>query len=192
MKPSGHWLVLSELTWNGSGDLIDMLVDWFSDLSSRPDTLLLDQVTSPTGFLDPVVVLAELAEAGVGCRLGVVLHLGEGSAVSVGVRELTALDHLALGGAALVMAGSDDDVLTAAAGVALALQAGPPVTAGAGTEQVVDAPNLPAPVTPGGFPLGILRTYGEERQGERVMELLEGGLFVPADSRLEFRTLELG
>ena len=157
-----EWLVVRTLRWDGTGSLVELLTEW---LARQPtsDAILFDEIQSPTGRLDVVAVLGGIHSSEIMARLGTVLHLGDGRTTSVAVRELTALDHLLSQGTCLLICDDEEgERLNSAGEVAKALQLGTPATAGSGDEYVMDAPNLPPPRTPGGFPieLAVQRALG--------------------------------
>jgi len=151
---AGAWVVLgpvdlSSATRSGwltaAVQLCDELVD------RGVGTLVLDHWSFDAEPLDAFVLAAALADATATHRsatlsLGAHVALGAGRAASIAVRELTALDHLAPGRGALLLSGQGERLAQGAA-VAGALLGGSPATAGGTFEGVVDAPNLPAPVT---------------------------------------------
>jgi alkanesulfonate monooxygenase SsuD/methylene tetrahydromethanopterin reductase-like flavin-dependent oxidoreductase (luciferase family) len=124
------------------------LLELLADLEAQGvDTLLLQSPRNHQGALDPFVVLGAVAES-TPLRLGVILELGQGRAVSIAVREVTSLDHLCTGGVLLGFESDAHEHLRQALAVAFGLLSGESATAGGDFEHVVDAPNLPGPRRP--------------------------------------------
>ena len=108
------------------------------------DAVLLEAPRSPTGPIDPFVVLAAVAPAAP-IRIGALIRLGQGRAASIAVREATSLEHLSAHGGILGFASDDPAHLAEALSVATALLTEERASVGGEFEHVVDAPNLPGP-----------------------------------------------
>jgi hypothetical protein len=152
---AGAWVLLSALELDDTGPLPDAALAPLRQLvrvsrDRRADCVLVGRVSAKEGSLDGFMLAAalddetdETDEPDVPA-VGAVCWLGEGRSASVALRELTCVDHLHPGRAALLLAG-DTERLAEAAAVARALLHGDPVTAGGALEHVVAAPNLPPP-----------------------------------------------
>ena len=149
---AGAWVLLSALELDDPGPLPDAALAPLRQLvrvsgDRRADCVLVGRVSVEEGTLDGFMLAAalgdEIDEPDVPA-VGTVCWLGEGRSASVALRELTCVDHLHPGRAALLLAG-DTERLAEAAAVARALIHGDPVTAGGALEHVVAAPNLPPP-----------------------------------------------
>ena len=186
MKPAGRWLFLETLVWSGHDDLPQALTQWLERQDPPPDVFVVQDIQSPEGPLDPITVMAALGGRGCTARLGLFVRPEKGRSVSVTVRDLTALDHLVAGGAALLFGGDPADELSASLAVARAMQSGEMASAGWGREHIDEAPNLPPPLSRDGLPIGVLSTQGEE-QAVLGPVLLQDG----SDQELDARVLKV-
>ena len=158
------------------------------------DRFLLGAVVAERVVLDGFELAAALAEATLepdAPAIGTLCWLGEGRAASVAMRELTCVDHLHPGRAALLFAGGTQRLAEAGA-VARALVHGEPASAGGPLEHVTAAPNLPAPpeslverIALYDAELGAARTLGgtpltitHVRELDEITELRDGELVV--------------
>ena len=152
---AGAWVLVSPIELDGStergwiaeaGSLVGHLADRGAEVVAFHDASLASRAVD--GFVLAAVV-ADGLERGPAERavaVGAACELGRDRAASVAIRELTCVDHLVPGRAALVLSG-DASALEQAAAVARGLLAGSPATAGGDLEHIVEAPNLPAPPT---------------------------------------------
>ncbi len=162
---AGAWVLLSAIELDGPGPVGEAALAPLRHLirvsgDRRADQVVVGRASAEEGALDGFMLAAalgdEIDEPG-DPAVGTVCWLGAGRSASVALRELTCVDHLHPGRAALVLAG-DTERLAEAAAVARALLHGDPVTAGGALEHVVAAPNLPPPSEGIGKRIALLDT----------------------------------
>jgi hypothetical protein len=153
---AGAWVLIGPIELDGSTERawIDKTSSLVEDLADRgAEVVAFQEPSLASSALDGFVLAAVIADGlerrPVGERavaVGAACELGRGRAASVAIRELTCVDHLVPGRAALVLFG-DAPALEQAAAVARGLLGGSPATAGGDLEHVIEASNLPAPPT---------------------------------------------
>jgi alkanesulfonate monooxygenase SsuD/methylene tetrahydromethanopterin reductase-like flavin-dependent oxidoreductase (luciferase family) len=153
------------------------------------DVVIVGGLVHEAQQLDTLAALGAVASSAA-VRIGALGALGDGRPASMMARETTTLDHLSLGGAALLVRCADPMRLAQGAAVITSLFTQDRATAGGALEHVQDAPNNPRPATRGGPPLmtwdlgtgtGQLLSAGERSDAAIIMvETLEQAAREPA------------
>jgi alkanesulfonate monooxygenase SsuD/methylene tetrahydromethanopterin reductase-like flavin-dependent oxidoreductase (luciferase family) len=184
---SSTWLLLDGLDLSGHSDWALQLSEWIARWAVKVDVLAFGELRSEDAPLDSLALLGAL-HAPDTVALGALCELGRGRAASIMAREITTVDLLQPGGAALILRGQDPNWLEEAVAVVSALFTEDRANVEGRFERVVDAPNLPKPRRTEGPKLlswdssrgeCVLRAAGVTR----VVDLVE--LDDPADLELE-------
>ena len=147
------WLLAPRLDLHETAPF-ESLVAWLRLAGSAGyEAVAMGDLEAGGSTLDPFAVIGALAGETDLPVLAASCEIGTGRSASVMARELTTVDHLTEGRTGLVLLGRDAVHLSEAEAVIAALLDGGPATVRGTFEHVQDAPNRPAPLSPGGPPL---------------------------------------
>lgn len=158
------WLVAESLDLGQDAEWVSLLNKWIRSIEALGfDSIILGRIRFREQALDNFTVLGALT-AGPRTALGIVGELGTGRSASVMAREVTTLDHLIPGGAALIMKSQSSERLIQASAVVDSLFRHERSSAGGDLEAVIEAPNLPPPRNKSGPPFLCWETSESENR----------------------------
>ena len=159
------WLAPGTLILESGSSWLEDLGRWCESLSDRGVAgVFLDRLVLGGMVLDPFTIAGALSARSRPIKIGMSVHLGQGRAASVAIREATCVDLLASEGSGVLLCSSSQAHLDEGSRVAAALLVDGLATVEGLLEHVAEAPNRPGPSSGGNFEIiAMLETLSAPR-----------------------------